>query len=629
MLDNYEQQRQDTLQLLGQLEQLALTREDELLAQQLKRAAEKLVSNLFVVLVAGEVKRGKSSFINALLGDPVLPTDVIPTTSIVGTLRYGTSEKITVFFEEGVKKEPIETTREMLWEFVTEEGNRHNEKQVSRVDIVYPSRYLEHGLVLVDTPGVGGLFEKHKDVTYAYLPNADAVCFVLGSDPPLTQSECEFLNDLEDYVGEQFFFVQTKVDLQAEADWRAALDNNLEVLKQIYGGVPQVFPVSAKRKLMAAQADDPKRKEKHLARSGFPEFEENLQQFLFEDKGHLTLQATFQVAAQACQGLEQAIQLEWSTFAQEEEAQQEQYEQRRQLAMQEMERLKNEISEVNRKSLAMQKWVEGQFKELSEQVTNVLHHLFHVSRGQLIKRVEQYVMQSPIETLQQSLPRHIERELTSGLEKTQKLLQKDVTSIYASVREQLTRLFEELHTKDHLPSGSLIAESASIKLDIDHEAHWLQEIRNGWYSRLFGTGTGLAIGVGLSLAAPAVLALAGGGAIVAGVIEWKNRRRQEEEATRKDCLDQARRWVEEQGQKITNSFQEYSQQICNELTGIVETEVRAATEGLQKTIQQAQANLQAEPNSDQLVRRRSAVRRQALWLKEAQGELKRLIRTLE
>ena len=144
---------------------------------------EKIENNVFNLVVLGQFKRGKTSLINALLGSEILPTAVVPLTSIATILKYGETFNIKVYFKDG---RVIETEPASLTQYVTEKGNPRNEKDVQEVVITYPSSYLKDGVRLIDTPGVGSVYEHNTDVAYQYLPKSDAALFLFSVDQPVS-----------------------------------------------------------------------------------------------------------------------------------------------------------------------------------------------------------------------------------------------------------------------------------------------------------------------------------------------------------------------------------------------------------------------------------------------------------
>ena len=262
---------------------------------------------IFRLVVMGEIKKGKSSFINALLGEPdLLPTASDVATATVFKIMYGPERRFKVFFLPDVdtdrRPEPKGIEASDLQDYGTEAGNNGNKRRVDFIGLELPHPLLREGLVIVDTPGVGGLFKAHRDITWRYAPNADAICFVLDSvESVISNDEMSFLKELTKKVTKKIFFVQTKTDAADIEQWRGWEKRNREHLAKHLGiaqGQVLYFPVSAKRKLTAdkqnaatAQTDQEKSL-KTLDRSGFVTVLNFLSRGLMEQKGKLLAQQT-------------------------------------------------------------------------------------------------------------------------------------------------------------------------------------------------------------------------------------------------------------------------------------------------------------------------------------------------
>jgi len=155
-----------------------------------KELREKIDNNVFNLVVLGQFKRGKTTLINALLGAEILPTAVVPLTSIATILIYGDTLSIKVYFNDG---RVTEIDLASLPQYVTEKGNPRNEKDLQEVIITYPSSYLKDGVRLIDTPGVGSVYEHNTDVAYQYLPKSDAARFFFSVTKPLARLNWIFL----------------------------------------------------------------------------------------------------------------------------------------------------------------------------------------------------------------------------------------------------------------------------------------------------------------------------------------------------------------------------------------------------------------------------------------------------
>ncbi|GER94700.1 hypothetical protein A45J_2464 [hot springs metagenome] len=242
---------------------------------------EKIEKNTFNLVVVGQFKRGKTSLINALLGADILPVAVVPLTSIVTIMTYGEALRIKVYFNDG---RVSEIKPESLPEYVTEKGNPKNIKDVSEVIITYPSPYLKDGVRLIDTPGVGSIYQHNTDVAYQYLPKSDAALFLLSVDQPMSKAELDFLNDVKEYSN-KIFFLLNKADYLNEKDIQESIEFSKAVLRDVMGVDVKIFPVSARLALEAKQSNS----QEMLQKSRLPEFSDVLNRFLIEEKGKILI----------------------------------------------------------------------------------------------------------------------------------------------------------------------------------------------------------------------------------------------------------------------------------------------------------------------------------------------------
>ncbi|HTT06446.1 MAG TPA: dynamin family protein [Steroidobacteraceae bacterium] len=243
----------------------------------------KLRDLTFNLVVAGQFKRGKSSLLNALLGDDLLPVGVIPLTSVVTLIRDGPTKAATVELEDG-REQSI--SFDDLSSYVTERGNPHNVLAVRQVVIDHPSSWLGCGVHLVDTPGIGSVYDHNTDVAREYLPNADAVLFVTSVDQPLSRAELDFLQNIRQYA-EKIFCVLNKIDYLNDEEMADSIGFVRGQLRDNLGSEVPLFAVSARLALQAKQQNDGAA----LVHSGFPDFEQSLRDFLTGDKEEVLLRS--------------------------------------------------------------------------------------------------------------------------------------------------------------------------------------------------------------------------------------------------------------------------------------------------------------------------------------------------
>ena len=184
---------------LAAIAQIAEASDAPSIAREARAVAERLEEGRFFVAVLGQFKRGKSTLINALAGAPLLPVGVAPVTSVVTVVRHGTRPAARVRLADG-DWQPIDI--DQLGDYVSEAGNSENRRAVAAVEVETPSRLLERGLCLVDTPGLGSVNAGNTDETRDFLPHVDAAILVVGADPPITGEEVRLLAGLAARVRE-------------------------------------------------------------------------------------------------------------------------------------------------------------------------------------------------------------------------------------------------------------------------------------------------------------------------------------------------------------------------------------------------------------------------------------------
>src|SRR5262249_27246109 len=177
------------------------------------------------VVVAGEEKRGKSRFLNALVSAAVCPVAADVASNTYVSLSYGPIPAARVFTDEWPEGMAIEVAEVPAWS--GELGNPGNARRVKLVEVNLPARLLADGIRCVDTPGVGGLVAAHRQLTLAALSWADALLFVMDAEAPISRPECDFLTEAAGRVG-SVILVLTKADLYYS--WEQILDENRQLL---------------------------------------------------------------------------------------------------------------------------------------------------------------------------------------------------------------------------------------------------------------------------------------------------------------------------------------------------------------------------------------------------------------
>jgi uncharacterized membrane-anchored protein YhcB (DUF1043 family) len=214
------------------------------------------------VVVVGEFKQGKSSLVNALVGHKVCPVDDDVATALPTYVRYGKAPSANVLLDEvPPRREPVPIER--VRDIVLEAETAGTADKATGVEVRLPRPLLSGGLVIVDTPGVGGLGSVHAAASLTAASMADALLFVTDAAQELTRSEVEFLRQAREVCGTAVC-VLTKTDFYPY--WRKIRDLDARHLSGVAADLP-IIPVSSNLRQRAVAAGD-----KDLnAESGFPD----------------------------------------------------------------------------------------------------------------------------------------------------------------------------------------------------------------------------------------------------------------------------------------------------------------------------------------------------------------------
>ncbi len=255
-------------------EELARLAGDRPEGEKAHRLAERLRTGRFHIAVVGEFNRGKSTLINAMVGESVVPTGVLPLTAIATELAFG-DPGATVEYLDG-RTEAI--AREKITAFVTEASNPANKLGVARVVVRGEWSLVRSGVVLVDTPGIASLYEHSTEAGRAALFDSDGVVVVLSADTPLSAEERDLLHVLRERRSLTFFVLNKSDHLHAHelAEVRRFV---AETIRDVLGVEVHLFAVDARGALGAHEIGGPG----DGAGREFPEFVAELSRFVSDD----------------------------------------------------------------------------------------------------------------------------------------------------------------------------------------------------------------------------------------------------------------------------------------------------------------------------------------------------------
>jgi small GTP-binding protein len=274
MLEAFREKKLDVTVALSDLSEIAARLGAKSLKERIDRdLVHKLEEDRFHLVVVGEFNHGKTTFVNALLGQKILPVGVTPTTATIHHIKYADVPEATVVYSSG-KRETI--AFEQAKSFAV--GGDKATEDVDFLEVGLPALLLKERILLVDTPGVNDLSLQRADITYSYIPRADAVLFLLDAGQILKESERVFLEDkLLKASRDKIIFVITKWDLLSPDEQGEALAYAKDKLAKLVKD-PLVFPTSAEAALVG-----------DVAHSGLPELLTHLTHYLAEERGRILL----------------------------------------------------------------------------------------------------------------------------------------------------------------------------------------------------------------------------------------------------------------------------------------------------------------------------------------------------
>lgn len=290
----------------------------------LELVSRNLGEGVFRLLVLGDMKRGKSTFLNALIGENILPTDVNPCTAVLTVLSYGQEKRVTVHFKDDREPEQLDfDTFKQRYTIPPEEAKKLQEEgvaafpNVAYAEVQYPLTLLEKGVQIIDSPGLNDT-EQRNQLTLGYINNCHAILFVLSATQPYTLGEQRYLeNYIKDRGLSVFFLINHWDEIQnrlidpddmtalheAEDRVRQVFRTNLTPYCQIEGENrydDRVFEISSLNALRQ------RLKNGSLEGTGFSEFMQALNYFLTKERAISELRQAKLIARQAYRTVHEA-----------------------------------------------------------------------------------------------------------------------------------------------------------------------------------------------------------------------------------------------------------------------------------------------------------------------------------
>lgn len=353
---------------------------------------ERIQTNSFSVAVVGEFKRGKSTFINALLKQEILPADVNPCSATLNRVTYGVKPLVQIKFRDGrVEEVAIDKLADYVTKLTPE--SEETAANVKEAVVYSPVHYCRNNVDIIDTPGLNDEANM-TEVTLSVLPEVDAAIMVIMAQSPLSEYERDFLENklLNNDLG-RIIFVVTGIDRynnpgDADKGIKYIGDRIQKMImdraKERYGedspeyevyrkkiGDPKVFGLSAYQALQARQKED----NALLTQSRFLEFETALEKFLTQERGATFLQVPLNRAIASGGEILNTIKIQENALVMKQEQFQKAYEKSvahiktlRERSAEEMKLIDEASETVKRHVLPLIEELEDELKQSAEEV---------------------------------------------------------------------------------------------------------------------------------------------------------------------------------------------------------------------------------------------------------------------
>lgn len=181
---------------------------------EIKKSLDEIVQSPTTILICGEFKRGKSTFVNALIGRKVCPTDTDICTSTVTCIKYGEKVKATRLYGDFSNLKTQEIDFDDIERYTV--GSAEDIDNTVCIEIELPLPELQKGMTIIDTPGVGGLDPRHAALTNFFLPRADITLFMTDVNEPLTTTELDYFKNKVLQYARYNAIIVNKADLKDE-----------------------------------------------------------------------------------------------------------------------------------------------------------------------------------------------------------------------------------------------------------------------------------------------------------------------------------------------------------------------------------------------------------------------------
>lgn len=507
-------------------QRLSLAKSVESIDEVLKRVEERT----FSIAIVGEFKRGKSTFINALLGKDILPSDILPCSATLNRVTYGVTPSVKIVFKDGHEEQvPIDKLNDYVTKLTPE--SETTAESIKEAVVYYPVPYCQNNIEVIDTPGLND-DQNMTDVTLSVLPQVDAAILIISAYSPFSEFERDLLENklLTNDLGRVIFVVNIWDGYTPEQAERILQNIKTRIQKYVFAraieqfgedseeykvykqkiGEPKVFGLYVKQALEAKQKGD----DASLAQSGFREFEVALETFLTKDRGVILLQVPANRVIASSKEILSTISIQENALQMKQEEFQAAYE-----------KSVAEIAAIRERQTKELKLIDGAAANAKLIVRPLIYNL----PNELKQAAEEAIQSTPIEPKEvnnknkKALAKKLSAQVSKALQRaSDKLSQKIQNEVQKGIDQEVERLKDFAESVDQALT-SIEMEFGGIEGNSDRKTSGAAEAITGALSVFTGFGgiwsgyrvagvKGAAVGAGASIGTAVV------GGLIAGFL---------------------------------------------------------------------------------------------------------------
>lgn len=535
----------------------------------------KVENDVFKVMIVGEFSTGKSTFLNALLGEDILPMAVRPTTATINLIKYNENKSADIHFfgerdENGkeitdgkIENIPLSELKDYTTS-LTKESNEKS-KEVKLVQVYYPSEYCNNGVEVLDTPGLNSTNGHHERATIEYLPNGNVGIMLFSATQFLTKSESNYLKTFKKYM-DKMFFVANKIDfidkeelLETIPFWESQLKDILHSKNDI-----KIYPIVAKDSLNGNGKD-----------AGFHNFKLALENFLTSDEKAIEIinppiNTVLSIITTLIANIQ--LQLDGMQFSSEE--------------------FEKMISENMPKLERIRK----RKKELIDYISNKEELLYSKVDVEISSFIDNYLdgmtsaileWDDSIEQLQTSLPEILKELLTDSVHTIQEYISKEITDIIDETASRYKDFLEDLGDFQSSFTQSISTQNNLAKRD---EFTGYDNFDLGNIALQWGGALGIGWLSGLLLAGPIGWIVAIGGSMLWGGILSEKRRQNQLQKIANDIRSK----LESELQNTAPEIKTKMEQTFKDFKETTENQMDVLLQSVENTIEGIKQNMELE-----------------------------------